>query len=306
MSRQKPIVDADCVCVCLGKARIPKLEKQCKIEIMRWSTRRASQPSPQWREGRVSALAGWSHLTRVESDRLEDQAWHVTRHCRWEGLDGLDVTPHMQGVISAEACLLSVNIGLSIYRDVTSILIAPTVQNRITRQRMAGPVVAESSVCVLGESLLHGPVRLAWDQIVADRSRPASVIIHEFSHKIDMADGYVDGEPPLSSEAARMFEKTVNSAMESLRSSSDLEPLSEYALTNRAEFFACVSEAFFLRSNALQERFGDLYAVLRAFYRQDPIVSDARPRRDATRRRGPSANDGPGPGTENRTRTPNP
>lgn len=186
----------------------------------------------------------------------------------------------MQGVIATEASLLSVNLGPSIFRDVTSILVAPTTQDRVTRHRVGGLVVSESSACVLGESLLHGPVRIAWDQVVADRSRPSSVVIHEFAHKFDMADGYVDGEPPLpGKEEARVFDEVIDTSMETLARSSDFEPLSGYALTNRAEFFACASEAFFLRSARLRQRFTDLYSTLRHVYRQDPAPAGRVPER---------------------------
>jgi Mlc titration factor MtfA (ptsG expression regulator) len=240
---------------------------------MRWLSRRHQnlEPSALWREAWSSTAAMWSHLSEPESDRLWQQAWQLTRRCRWEGLDGLEVTTSLQGVITAEGCLLSVNLGSEVFRDVTSILIAPTSQNRMTRHRTVGPVVSESRARVLGESLLHGPVRLAWDRIVADRSRPSSVIIHEFAHKLDMADGYVDGDPPLSPGATRAFEEAVTTSMTSLSHASDFDPLSEYALTNRAEFFSCATESFFLRSRSLHERFPPLYAILSELYQQDPL-----------------------------------
>ena len=184
----------------------------------------------------------------------------------------------MQGVIATEGSLLSVNLGPSIFRDVTSILVAPTTQDRLTRHRVGGLVVSESSACVLGESLLHGPVRLAWDQVVLDRSRPSSVVIHEFAHKFDMADGYVDGEPPLPRiEDARVFDEVIDASIEALALSSEFEPLSGYALTNRAEFFACATEAFFLRSDQLRQRFTDLHSALRDVYRQDPASAGRGP-----------------------------
>ena len=138
--------------------------------------------------------------------------------------------------------------------------------------------MSESSACVLGESLLHGPVRLAWDQVVAGGSRQSSVVIHEFAHKVDMADGYVDGAPPLPGiEEARLFDEVIDASMETLALSSDFEPLSGYALTNRAEFFACATEAFFLRSEQLSQRFIDLYSALRHVYRQDPASAGRAP-----------------------------
>lgn len=237
---------------------------------MRWITR-GVEASPDWEQALASTVDRQGSLDEAEIERLRDQACQLTRRCRWEGLDGLEVTSGMQGLIATEGCLLSVNVGSWIFRDVTSILIAPTVQNRVTRRRVGSAVVSEAPACLLGESLLHGPVRLAWDQIRIDRSRSSSVIIHEFSHKFDMADGYVDGEPPLGSgQRARAFGEVVNATMKSLAFSSNPDPFSEYALTSRAEFFACATEIFFLRSNLLHERFGDLYSVLSDLYQQDP------------------------------------
>lgn len=47
-----------------------------------------------------------------------------------------------------------------------------------------------------------------------------------------------------------------------------------YGATNPAEFFAVATETFFTRSHALQHRHPDLYAILSAFYRQDPAARD--------------------------------
>jgi hypothetical protein len=52
----------------------------------------------------------------------------------------------------------------------------------------------------------------------------------------------------------------------------DLDP---YAVTNRAEFFAVATEAFFTRPADLRARLPDLYEELRKFYRQDPAAPAA-------------------------------
>jgi Mlc titration factor MtfA (ptsG expression regulator) len=46
--------------------------------------------------------------------------------------------------------------------------------------------------------------------------------------------------------------------------------LSAYGATNRAEFFAVATEAFFGKAEDLRRRYPDLYEELKGFYRQDP------------------------------------
>ena len=43
-----------------------------------------------------------------------------------------------------------------------------------------------------------------------------------------------------------------------------------YGTTNRAEFFAVATEAFFCRPAALSTRHPELFDVLHGYYRQDP------------------------------------
>ena len=48
--------------------------------------------------------------------------------------------------------------------------------------------------------------------------------------------------------------------------------LDSYGAFSRAEFFAVATECFFTQPRQLQERHRELYAILRAFYRQDPAM----------------------------------
>ena len=49
-------------------------------------------------------------------------------------------------------------------------------------------------------------------------------------------------------------------------------PLDPYAATDSAEFFAVSSESFFTEPLRLQQWQSEWYALLRAFYRQDPLA----------------------------------
>lgn len=231
-------------------------------------------PDAEWRDAASGVLAHWQHLDPDEETRVIQGAWELTQTRGWEGLDGLSITPQMKAVISTSACLLTVNVGLRVLADVTSILVAPTSATRATRQSLGGKVVGELVACVLGESLLHGPVRLSWDRIRAEqRDWSTSVLLHEFAHKIDMADGVGSGTPPITDHGeARRFEQVVSSALTELREDSDPSPLSSYAATNAAELFAVATETFFLNPDGLHDRFGDLFEALETYYRQRPVV----------------------------------
>ncbi len=214
----------------------------------------------------------WRHLDDVDRERLVEQARTLDRTRFWESVDDLPVTASMRAVVACHACLLTVNLGLGYLSDVTSIILAPTSVTKTTRHR-DGAVVSEGVACILGESMLHGPVRIAWDRVVAESDGEAttSVIIHEFAHKIDMADGSSDGLPPLGSRpAAQAFARTLDGTLRSIRAGAIETPMRLYAATNRQELFAVATEAFFLESAALREANPDVYDVLSRFYRQDP------------------------------------
>ena len=130
---------------------------------------------------------------------------------------------------------------------------------------------------MLGQAFQHGPVILSWehalDGAVVDADGE-NVVLHEFAHKLDMANGLVDGTPPMDSAAqARDWHEVMTAARERLLDEHRAglhPPLRRYALTNPAEFFAVATEVFFERPHALARWDRDLYAALSRWYRQDP------------------------------------
>ena len=181
--------------------------------------RHRSKVEPEWPAAAESILGRWPHLDAAQRDRIVEQAKAFDRSTSWEGLDGLTVKPEMRALVAVHACLLTVNLGPAVLRDVTTILIAPTTATKPTRHVIGGGVVTEARACVLGESLLHGPVRLAWDRVHAEAEArlPSSVVLHEFAHKIDMADGDAGGTPPISDrKRAAEFERVARAVLDRL------------------------------------------------------------------------------------------
>ncbi len=241
---------------------------------MRLRPFRDRTPDPRWEATAAARVARWSHLDDTGRHRLLDQARELDRTRYWEGLDGLVVTPEMRAEIASTACILTVNIGLRALADVTSILIEPAASSRVARHAVGGSIITESHSYLLGEALLHGPVRLAWDQVTADASGAAgasSVVIHEFAHKFDMADGAANGTPPLERPRSLEFDRISDETLEGLRAGTGKDALRSYAASNRAELFAVASEAFFLNPHALHAQFGPLFDVLAEVYRQHPL-----------------------------------
>jgi Mlc titration factor MtfA (ptsG expression regulator) len=139
--------------------------------------------------------------------------------------------------------------------------------------------VTEAPLPLLGEARLHGPVVIVWDRALAQARHPErghNVVYHEFAHKIDMADGTADGTPPGRDPSSyRRWVEVLTSEFAELRLRAEQgrsSVLDSYGATNRAEFFAVATEAFFDLPVELQRQHSDLYTVLAEFYRQDPAA----------------------------------
>ena len=227
----------------------------------------------EWMESAVGTLRRYPYLDAASQDRILELAKSVDRTRHWEGVDGLVITSGMRARVAVPASLLVLNVGPAVLADVTSIIIAPSAAVRTTRHRVGGPIISEGPASVQGEALLHGPVRISWDRVVAEERAgiASSVVIHEFAHKIDMADGNPDGTPPISGrERSAVFERAADRILADLRDGKAVGPLRSYGATNRSELFAVATEAFFLRPVELREAAPSLYTALAGFYRQNP------------------------------------
>ncbi len=94
--------------------------------------------------------------------------------------------------------------------------------------------------------------------------------IHEFVHLLDKEDGSVDGLPEalLSRQyTIPWLELMTENIQAILKGDSDINI---YGATNRAEFFAVVSEYFFERPDLFKEKHEDLYNLMKQIFHQKP------------------------------------
>lgn len=195
----------------------------------------------------------------------------------FEACGGLDrVTEEMRLAIAGPACLLIARRPEDYYERLGTVLVYPsafTVRDEFGMEDVR-----------LGESWQTGSVVLAWESVVqggADPRDGLNVVIHEFAHQIDQADGVADGAPGLedaddygrwSSAFAPAFEDFRERVEAGRRTVMD-----DYGAESPAEFFAVASETFFERARALQREEPSIYSEMARFYRMDPASWPQRP-----------------------------
>jgi Mlc titration factor MtfA (ptsG expression regulator) len=101
-----------------------------------------------------------------------------------------------------------------------------------------------------------------------------NLVLHEFAHRRDLESGATDRVPPTDDSAAtgnrgaileKEYANVVRDACRGRRT-----VLGECGTTNRAEFLAVATEAYFEIPARLRERMPDLYAELERVYAVAP------------------------------------
>lgn len=198
----------------------------------------------------------------------------------FHGAQGLVVTDEMAVAIAAQACLPILRLGLQAYDGFVGIVVHPdeVVAPRETMDE-DGVVHAYDEV-LSGEAMEGGPVMLAWADVLAAGQTAElayNVVIHEFAHVLDMADGVADGVPLLPTAAARdAWIACLDPAFEHfaarIDAGDDTTLLDPYGAQGPEEFFAVAAEAFFVAPAGLRDEQPALYRLLAGYFRQDPAA----------------------------------
>ncbi len=219
----------------------------------------------------------YRYLSESAQSRLRDALRIFIAEKTWEGSRDLVVTEQMQVTIAAQACLLVLGMDDFYFDNVPTVLILPEDFVRKEKHGLGGDLYLEADIERIGEADHRGQVVLSWSDVLYEARHPgqrANLVIHEFSHQLDMLNGEFDGVPLLPPALAqrwqeimaREFQRLVRQA-ERGHESTLLDP---YGATNPAEFFAVVCECFFDLPAHLEAEQPQLYALLRDYFRQDP------------------------------------
>jgi Mlc titration factor MtfA (ptsG expression regulator) len=213
-------------------------------------------------------------LSADEARRLRALAVLFLAEKQLSGARGFVLDDAMRVSIAVQACLPVLELGIARYDGWSEVIVyAGDFRVPIAETDDHG-VVHEFHDERAGESWPGGPVVLSWD--AAANAADMSVVIHEFAHKLDMANGAADGLPPLHVDMdRRAWTDAFRLAYEGFCDAVDrgretwLDP---YAAEDPGEFFAVISEAFFEAPNETRRRYPEVYEQLRRFYRQDPAA----------------------------------
>lgn len=239
----------------------------------------ATPPPSDWPAIFERELELWARLDAPTQARLLDITRVLVAEKSFEGAGGFEVGERERAVIAAQAALLLVGLARhDYYPNIESVVVYPSAYLIPGLEAGPGGVVIEGTRTVLGTAHRAGAVVLSW-QSARDGGREAddgrNLVFHEFAHALDMLDGVIDGTPPLpDAKTARTWFEVMTRYYERLVAAAadgrQRTLLDTYGATNVAEFFAVATEAFFERPRQMKRKLPDLYAVMQAFYQQDP------------------------------------
>lgn len=198
---------------------------------------------------------------------------------------GLKLSNDVVVAIAAQAVLPVLKLGLGCYEGFVGIVVHP---DQVVAHRSVTDddgVVHEYDEILAGEAVRGGPVMLSWRDVRgAGRSAADSynVVIHEFAHVLDMADGIPDGIPLLPPGIGRrhwqrVLDDELGRFVARLDAGDEDTALDPYGANGREEFFAVATEAFFVAPWAMKAGHPELYALFESYYRQDPAAEPPGP-----------------------------
>lgn len=245
------------------------------------------RPFPSdWRDLLRQRYPLYHRLPPADRRELEGHIQVFLAEKRFEGCGGQVITDEVRVLIAAQACLLLLHRETDCYPRLHSILVYPSSYvARTWHLEKDGWTITEGSQWRGGESWAHGTVVLAWDSAFAgavELDKDRNLVLHEFAHQLDEEDGRADGAPLLSGSnhwqihhRYQTWARVLNAEFQQLRQAAEdgrETVLDTYGAKNPAEFFAVATECFFEKPGRLRERHPALYAELKEFYRQDPLL----------------------------------
>lgn len=256
---------------------------------LRWFSRRPPQIDESLWQSTLTQYPLAGHLSTSELGQLRSLCSEFLNRKTISGARGFEINEQVRITIAFQACLPVLKLGLAGYDDFIEIIVYPA-QFRVPRRIIdEDGLVHESVEDLSGEAMDGGPIVLSWPDVQADDT---NVTIHEFVHKLDLADGEADGIPALSGPRRRRWRENLHYAYEHFCDTLDaIEaaippnvdpeteqadpwygrlPLDPYAAVDPAEFFAVCGEAFFVTPHRLAQAYPAWYRELAEFFGQDP------------------------------------
>ncbi|MGL4574591.1 MAG: M90 family metallopeptidase [Burkholderiaceae bacterium] len=214
-----------------------------------------------------------------EQQRLRALAQQFIAQKEWHGAGGFELTDEVMVAIAAQACLPVLHLSLDLFDSFVGVVVYPSGFVVPKSEVDEAGVVHEWDEEASGEAWAGGPVVLSWeDASTPDADAGYNVVVHEFAHKLDMADGVDDGIPMLDPRfhqglSRAVFAHALESAYDAFNAHLDMLPDNEsieeiwgidvYAAQHPVEFFAVSVESLLTRGTVTVEHpLHDWFALL--------------------------------------------
>jgi Mlc titration factor MtfA (ptsG expression regulator) len=239
---------------------------------------RAQTFPPEWIQILDTRFPLYRRLGASDREELHGHIQVFLEEKQFQGCDGFEVTDEARLIVAAYACLLLLHRETDYYPTMQTILMYPTTFLVDIAEAEDEWVVSEYTEDRAGESWDIGPVILSWDDVLDSMEPDAAgynVVLHEFSHQLDLENGEVDGVPRLESpQAYDAWAEVFNHAYDRFLADIDAgrrPVLDEYGAEAPSEFFAVTVEAFFETPRDLKRAYPAVYGQLARYFLQDPL-----------------------------------
>ncbi|MGF1582696.1 MAG: zinc-dependent peptidase [Gemmataceae bacterium] len=249
--------------------------------IFSWFKRRRrkkllAEPFPEaWLDYIEPNVPAYAHLNDKEQTKMRNDLRILVAEKDWEGCGGLEMTDEIKVTIAAQASLLLLGLKHDYFPSVLSVLVYPDSYR--SQGGIGQDGLFHTGTENLGEAWYRGPVILSWEEVRiggTDYRDGRNVVLHEFAHQLDFADGTINGTPPLeTNDMYGRWREVMTAEYEQLvhdAQTGGYTVLDYYGATNAAEFFAVTTECFFERPGEMRRGHPELYALLSDYYHQDP------------------------------------
>ena len=225
--------------------------------------RALGRPFPRaWRELLDANVAFYGELDPPGRQRFERNVQLLVADHEFEAVGGVELDDELRVLAVAGAAVLFHHLGIE-----------PKVRRTILfyPDHFDDDYDVSQHADILGMVHRQGPIVFSRRALKNGWNRKTdanNVCLHEWAHVLDIDDGFADGVPILVNDEAK-WDEILAEELERVRRGRSA--LRAYAGTNRAELFACATEAFFERPKPLRKRHAELYALLCEAFRYDPL-----------------------------------
>jgi Mlc titration factor MtfA (ptsG expression regulator) len=235
----------------------------------RATRRRAALSLPFPERSRTFLFEHYDHYERLPDGwraRFEDDVRMFLAEKRITGV-GLEATDELRLLVAASAVTLSVGWPDYEWDQLTEVLLYP---DDFDRDYAFGGDDRAGEAHPWGTVILSVPALLESFEVPDDAYH---VGVHEFAHLLDVDQTHFDGIPVgLHGARAQEWVAVAEKEMERLRHGRSA--FDEYGAHDPVEFLGVTVEAFFEIPQVVRRRHREVYAILSAYFAQDPAAWD--------------------------------